>query len=111
MLVIDYRLAGASWADCTIRVDRRECEVSASYLSDALGNLVLAAVAVLAGAHSISVAFDEEPGEYRWPVVRTDGGTVRLTVLMFQEPGVIGRMPRARRCPHGRAIQSTLGVP
>lgn len=82
---IDYRLAGSGWADCTIRADGRECEVSASYLSDALGNLVLAAAAVVAGAHSISVGFDEEPGEYRWSVVRTDNGTARVSVLSFQE--------------------------
>jgi len=34
------------------------------YLSDALGNLVLAGVAVLAGVKSISVGFDEEPGRF-----------------------------------------------
>lgn len=104
-LTIDYRLAGSGWADCTIRVDGQECEVSASYLSDALGNLVLAAVAVLAGAHSISVGFDEEPGEYRWSVVRTDGGTVRLTVLMFQE--LWGNRPDAE----GKALSSWTGHP
>jgi hypothetical protein len=96
-LTIDYRLTGSGWADCTIRADDKDCEISASYLSDALGNLVLAAAAVLAGAHSISVGFDEEPGEYRWAVVRTDSGAVRVTVLSFQE--LWGNRPDADGAP------------
>ena len=85
MLRIDYRLTGSGWSECTIHADGRECEISASYLSDALGKLVLAGVAVLAGAQSVSVGFDEEPGEYRWAIVMTDNGTVRLDVLEFGE--------------------------
>jgi hypothetical protein len=50
------------WADCTVRADGNDCKLSASYLSDALGKLILAASAVLADAHSVSVGFDEEPG-------------------------------------------------
>ncbi|MBW8846127.1 MAG: hypothetical protein JF607_14270 [Burkholderiales bacterium] len=84
-LTIDYELTGSGWARCSVRVDSQHCELSASYLSDALGKLVLAAVAVLAGAHSISVGFDEEPGEYRWNVVYLDNALVRLTLLEFDE--------------------------
>jgi hypothetical protein len=62
-----------------------QCEVSASYLSDALGKLVLAGVAVLAGAKSVSVGFDEEPGEFRWAIILTDSGVVRVDVLAFEE--------------------------
>lgn len=46
---------------------------------------MLAGVAVLAGAHSVSVGFDEEPGEYRWAIVMTENGTVRVDVLAFEE--------------------------
>ena len=38
--VIDYRLAGHGWSECTIRFRDVSCEISASYLSDALGRLV-----------------------------------------------------------------------
>ena len=69
MLKIDFRLTGSGWAECTVHADGCECEVSASYLSDALGKLVLAGVAVLADAQSVAVGFDEEPGEYRWAIV------------------------------------------
>jgi hypothetical protein len=85
MLKIDYRLTGSGWAECTIHADGRQCDVSASYLSDALGRLVLAGVAVLAGVQSVSVGFDEEPGEYRWAIVMTDNDVVRVDVLEFQE--------------------------
>jgi hypothetical protein len=93
ILTIDYRLTGSGWADCTIRADRSDCKLSASYLSDALGKLVLAAAAVLAGAHSVSVGFDEEPGEYRWSVVRTDGETIRISILSFHD--LWGNLPEA----------------
>jgi hypothetical protein len=84
-LAIDYRLAGAGWADCTVKCSSAACELSASYLSDALGNLVLAAVGVLAGHHSVSVGFDEEPGEYRWSITRIGNDQVHLCVLSFNE--------------------------
>jgi hypothetical protein len=84
-LTIDYRLTGTGWAGCTVRADGRDCELSASYLSDALGKLVLAGIAVLAGAQSMSVGFDEEPGEYRWSIAQAGAGMVRLNILAFQE--------------------------
>jgi hypothetical protein len=93
ILTIDYRLAGSGWVDCTIRSDGRECKLSASYLSDALGKLVLAAAAVLAGVHSVSVGFDKEPGEYRWSIVCTDAGAMRVSILSFQD--LWGNLPDA----------------
>lgn len=85
LLTIDYRLTGSGWAECTVRADEGDCKLSASYLSDALGKLVLAGAAVIAGAHSVSVGFDVEPGEYRWSIVRIDGGTIRVRILSFQD--------------------------
>ncbi|MFZ5543951.1 MAG: hypothetical protein ACOZJZ_10350 [Pseudomonadota bacterium] len=84
-LTIEYRLAGSGWADCAIQLEGRTCQISASYLSDALGNLILAAAAVVAGVHSVSVGFDEEPGEYRWAVVKSGGNEVNVRLLEFQE--------------------------
>jgi hypothetical protein len=84
-LTIDYWLTGSGWAACTVRADGYDCKLSASYLSDALGKLVLAATMVLAGAHSVSVGFDEEPGEYRWSIIRTDNDTVLVNILSFSD--------------------------
>jgi hypothetical protein len=61
-LTIDYQLSGSGWADCMVHADGHDCKLSASYFSDALGKLVLAAVVVLAGAHSVSVGFDTPAG-------------------------------------------------
>jgi hypothetical protein len=84
-LAIDYRLLNAGWAECTVRVGSVSQELSASYLSDALGNLVLAAVAVLAGLHCVATSFDEEPGEYRWVAERASGTDISPKVLAFDE--------------------------
>jgi hypothetical protein len=85
VLTIDYELTRTGWAACTIRAGVHECKVSASYLSDALGKLILAATAPLVGAHRISIGFDEEPGEYRWSVVCTGAGNVQISILWFED--------------------------
>jgi hypothetical protein len=84
-LEIDYRLTGVGWARCAIRFGEARCEISASYLTDALGKLVLGAVAVAAGAHSVSVGFDVEPGEYRWAIEEQPSMRVRVSILEFDE--------------------------
>lgn len=84
-LAIEYRLLNAGWAECTVRVGSISQELSASYLSDALGNLVLAAVGVLAGLHCVATSFDEEPGEYRWVIERASGADISLKVVAFDE--------------------------
>jgi hypothetical protein len=85
-LNITYKLVGTGWSECTLRDDAgSECTVSASYLSDALGNLVLAALAIGSGFKSASFSFDEEPGEYRWVIEQTDLNVVRIRILSFPE--------------------------
>jgi len=96
-LDIDYRLTGQGWAACTVRFGDEQCEIRASYLSDALGKLVLGAAAVASGLHSVSIGFDEEPGEYRWVVTDVAGAEVRVSVLAFDGlwshlPDSAGRM-------------------
>jgi hypothetical protein len=93
---IDYRLTGHGWATCTVRFGEAQCEISASYLSDALGRLVLGAAAVASGLHSVSIGFDEEPGEYRWVVTEVAPSEVQVTILAFDDlwsrlPDVQGR--------------------
>jgi hypothetical protein len=84
-LSIEYRLLKSGWAECTVRVGSTSQELTASYLSDALGNLILAAAAMLAGMHAVAMSFDEEPGEYRWVIERANGTDVSLQVLEFGE--------------------------
>ncbi len=65
---IDYKLtsSGSGWAECTISDGEQSCTITASYLGDALGDLVLAANAMLHWYNGVSFSFQEEPGEYRW---------------------------------------------
>jgi hypothetical protein len=65
-LTIDYKLTGSGRAECTISDGKSSCTVTASYLSDALGDLVLSAVVMLHWFNDLSFSFEEEPGEFRW---------------------------------------------
>ena len=80
-----YEIVGTGWSRCTVEAEGVKVELSASYLSDALGNLVLSAIAAISGFHSCSFGFDEEPGEYRWVIQAIDVNTVKVEVLEFPE--------------------------
>lgn len=89
-LSIDFQLTGVGWARCTITAGGTTKTVSASYLSDALGQLAAATLLLRMGAPSARVSFDEEPGEYRWGFDwhRSPDGNVtgiRLRIWWFNE--------------------------
>ena len=78
-----YQLTGAGWSECTLIIDDADVTVTASYLSDALRSLLSAVCRVLKGIDEATVAFDEEPGEFRWRLFRIDDGLVRIMILEF----------------------------
>jgi hypothetical protein len=82
---IDYRLTEIGWAECTVSSGERTCLVTASYESDALRNLVLAANGVLAGFSALTFRFDEEPGEFRWVITAPRHNEVQIDILQFPE--------------------------
>ena len=84
-LEIAYDLVGTGWSKCQVSDGANICKVTASYLSDALGNLVMSAIAVLGEYHSLAFGFDEEPGEYRWVVERAGNSDVSLQIVEFSE--------------------------
>lgn len=84
-LQIDYRLTGSGWAECTLSSEARTCLLTASYLSDALKNLVLAANGVLANFSALTFSFEEEPGEFRWVITSLRPNEIQLEVLWFPE--------------------------
>ena len=65
-LSFDYRLTGAGWSECRITRGPHGVTITASYLSDALGQLAAAVLLMQLGSQAARVSFDEEPGEYRW---------------------------------------------
>jgi hypothetical protein len=91
-----YRLTGKGWAEARIADDDSWVILTASYLSDALGDLLEAIGLLLEGAPEARCSWEEEPGEYRW-IFRRSGHDVCLTVLAFpdqlaREPDEQGRL-------------------
>jgi hypothetical protein len=76
----DYRLTGVGWASVRIRDDRSDATVTASYLDDALGDLLEAVGVLLEGDDEARCSWTEEPGEFRW-VFHRAGSDVGLRVL------------------------------
>jgi hypothetical protein len=73
------------WAECRIRVDAAAANLTASYLSDALGDLCSAVIALLRGEAQARVSFEEEPGEYRWLFERSGPDRLRIRIREFED--------------------------
>jgi hypothetical protein len=84
-VAITYKLVGTGWAECTVHLNDSHASLTASYLSDALGNLAAAALNLIRGSELERVSFDEEPGEYRWVLKQYRPGELSLRVLEFPE--------------------------
>ncbi|RFP77415.1 hypothetical protein DY262_16810 [Hydrogenophaga borbori] len=84
-LTIDFRVTGVGWSECKVADEVASCNVTASYLSDALRYLVLAATAVLSQFSRVTFRFDEEPGEYRWVITSPRINEIELKILEFPE--------------------------
>jgi len=114
-LTINYRITGTGWAECSLNDGTSSCDITASYLSDALRSLVLAATAALSGFMRISFRFDEEPGEYRWVITSPRLNEIELEILSFDEswserPDSEGRRLFKTRClpeTFAKAVQET----
>jgi len=59
----DYRLVGTGWSEARVADAHRHAVLPASYLLDALGNLIEAVALVVEGAGEARCSWDEEPGE------------------------------------------------
>jgi hypothetical protein len=81
----EYRLTGTGWAEARIGDDASHAILTASYLSDALGDLLEAIGLLLEGASEARCSWEEEPGEYRWIFVRTGDNDVQLEILAFDD--------------------------
>ena len=82
---VAYRITGLGWSECVVSDERNTCTVTASYLSDALGHLLLAATAVASLFTRVTFSFEEEPGEYRWVITSPRMNEIEVEVLDFNE--------------------------
>ena len=79
----DFKLVGTGWARARLAVGSKSVELTASYLGDALGDLLAAMSLLVAGEPEARFSWDEEPGEYRWIVSCADD-VARTRVLAFE---------------------------
>jgi hypothetical protein len=65
-ILVDFRFRGAGWADIEFRIHDQQFLIGGiSYTTDAVGDLLRAALMIATGAWSASVSFDGEPHESR----------------------------------------------
>jgi hypothetical protein len=80
-----YSLVGAGWSKCSAVIGEQCATVTASYLSDALGDLVRAVIRLVEGQPEASASFEEEPGEYRWRFFRKAPDRLSVRILEFPQ--------------------------
>lgn len=101
-VAITYRLTGTGWSEARLAIGHASVTLTASYLDDALGDLVRGAVALGQAESTVRVSWAEEPGEFRWVLDRV-GDDVAVRVLWFDslwggEPDEKGRVLLDERC-------------
>lgn len=82
---VQYNLTGAGWSECIVEIDDQQAHLTASYLSDALADLLDAVTAVVRGANEATASFTEEPGEYRWRFRRVSQCRLYVCILWFDQ--------------------------
>ncbi len=82
---VAYRITGLGWSECVVSHGKQTCTVTASYLSDALGHLLLAASAAASLFGRVTFSFEEEPGEYRWVITSPRMKEIEVAILEFNE--------------------------
>lgn len=105
-----YRLTGPGWSEARLADGSNAVTITASYLGDALGELLEALGLLLEGADQARCSWEEEPGEYRWLFQRSDAG-VWLRVLAFpdqyaEEPDERGEVLFETRAPLREIVEA-----
>jgi hypothetical protein len=83
MINFSYRLTGSGWARAELSDEKSSARIPASYLCDALRDLV-AAVESVFSAEGAECSWEEEPGEVNWKFQRI-GDRVTVKVLGNKE--------------------------
>ncbi|WP_310482194.1 hypothetical protein [Chamaesiphon sp. VAR_48_metabat_403] len=84
-IVIEYNLTGSGWAECIVEINDRQARITASYLSDALADLLYAVECVVRGIEDTTASFIEEPGEYRWQFQRVLPDRLSVKIIEFSD--------------------------
>jgi hypothetical protein len=84
-VAIIYSLTGRGWAECVVEINDRQVHLIASYLSDALADLLYAVESVVRGIEDATALFIDEPGEYRWRLRRISPDRIWVQIIAFDE--------------------------
>ena len=82
---VDYRLAGSGWADCDVEIAGQHAVLRASYLNDAVGDMLAAVAVVARGAEESTFSFHEEPQEVRWRLHRVGPERLRVRIIRLED--------------------------
>ncbi len=96
----EFSLSGSGGADAEVADEVSRASIPASYISNALGDLLYAVWRITQGESTSRCSWDDEPGEWRWIMTRDDR-EVSLRILWFD-----GRRP-PRADEHGELIYQT----
>ena len=104
-LTFSYRLDGPGWAEADLTCGDQSLHLTASYLSNALDNLLEAVEQLLDGAETTDAFWDEEPGRFHWDF-RRHGSMIDLQVLIEDGTRRGGSLP-SWRIPAGAPPRGT----
>ncbi len=105
LFTFSYDLDTAGWSTATVSDGTHTATLTASYLSDALGDLTRAVIALLQGAERATLTWQEEPSVIEWRFERQgDDVVVRLTrfadnTSYGRSQAQPGELPFSVRCP------------
>jgi hypothetical protein len=91
-----YRLTGHGWAEADIQIAGESARLTASYIGDALGDLVRGTLALARGEANVDVSWALEPGEFRWLLARRDDTSLDIQILRLRL--------RPEEARHGRTL-------
>jgi hypothetical protein len=114
-LTFRYRLVGIGWSVAEISDGVNQASLTASYLSDALGDLVRVVLSLLHGAGEGVCSWLEEPGEYRWRFRRV-GDELEIQIFWYEDwyelvPDKTGRLHFSTRrslCQFASRLEAAL---
>jgi hypothetical protein len=75
-------LIGRGWVEATLANGINQQRFLASYLSDAIGDLLRVVISLLEGARRGTCLWEQEPGEYRWLFTRQDE-QIQIRIVSF----------------------------
>lgn len=102
-----YRLTGVGWAEADLRIGDQSARLTASYVGDALGELLRGTLALARGTAQVEVSWAQEPGEFKWVLVARHDASVDVQILRLRlrpeeaspgEPADPGRQVLTARC-------------